>query len=251
MDNSKKQSVGAGFLILSAASIAVKLMSLVFVPVIRSCLGGDAGYSVYSTAYSVYAFIYVLTTAGFPVAISKLVTELTVTKHSQEAQKAFKTARLFLIIIGTFFTALMAIFAKPIARFMNNEESWAGILCIAPTLLICAILSAYRGYFQGRKNMIPTASSQIIEQIVHVGVSIFLVLLLKSKGVVWAVAGASIGTAAGALVALLMVMYFYGKTKPTVHAAIIAERDLRKREGILPVSTLAIIKKIFYTITCF
>ena len=68
MDNNRKQSVGAGFLILSAASIAVKIMSLVFVPVIRGCLGGDAGYSVYSTAYSVYAFIYVLTTAGFPVA---------------------------------------------------------------------------------------------------------------------------------------------------------------------------------------
>jgi len=246
MDNEKKQSVGAGFLILSAASIAVKLMSLVFVPVIRSCLGGDAGYSVYSTAYSVYAFIYVLTTAGFPVAISKLVTELTVTKHSEEAQKAFNTARMFLIIIGTFFTALMAIFAKPIARFMNNEESWAGILCIAPTLLICAVLSAYRGYFQGRKNMIPTASSQIIEQIVHVGVSILLVILLKSKGVVWAVAGASIGTAAGALVALLIVMYFYGKTKPSVYSAIEAERELRKASGILPVKTSEIIKKIFY-----
>ncbi|MBQ8164545.1 MAG: polysaccharide biosynthesis protein [Clostridia bacterium] len=246
MDNSKKQSVGAGFLILSAASIAVKLMSLVFVPVIRSCLGGDAGYSVYSTAYSVYAFIYVLTTAGFPVAISKLVTELTVTKHSEEAEKAFKTARTFLIIIGAFFMALMGIFAKPIARFMNNEESWAGILCIAPTLLICAILSAYRGYFQGRKNMIPTASSQIIEQIVHVAVSILLVVLLKSKGIIWAVAGASIGTAVGALVALLIVMYFYGKNKPNVNAVIISERDLREKEGILPVSTSSIIKKIFY-----
>lgn len=246
MDNNKKQSVGAGFLILSAASIAVKLMSLVFVPVIRGCLGGDAGYSVYSTAYSVYAFIYVLTTAGFPVAISKLVTELTVTKHFEEAEKAFKTARTFLIAIGLFFTALMAIFAKPIARFMNNEESWAGILCIAPTLLICAILSAYRGYFQGRKNMIPTAVSQIIEQFVHVGISIVLVMLLKSKGIVWAVAGASIGTAIGALVALLIVMYNYGKIKPSVQATIIAERDLRKQESILPVPLSSIIKKIFY-----
>ncbi|MBQ8827943.1 MAG: polysaccharide biosynthesis protein [Clostridia bacterium] len=246
MGENRKQSVGAGFLILSVASISVKVISLVFVPVIRGFLGGDAGYSVYSTAYSVYAFIYVLTTAGFPVAISKIVTELTVTKHSKEAEKAFCIARFFLICIGILFTSLMAAFAKRIARFMDNEESWAGILCIAPTLLICAVLSAYRGYFQGRKNMIPTASSQIIEQIVHVVVSIILVIALKSKGIVWAVAGASIGTAAGAFVALLIVMHHYYKSRNDVRTAISHERRIRISEKIEPVSTNTIIKKIFY-----
>ncbi len=246
MSDNKKQSIGAGFLILSVASISVKLMSLVFVPVIRGFLGGDAGYSVYSSAYSVYAFIYVLTTAGFPVAISKIVTELTVTKHSKEAEKAFKIARLLLICVGVFFTGLMAAFAKPIARFMDNEESWAGILCIAPTLLICAVLSAYRGYFQGRKNMIPTASSQIIEQLVHVGVSIALVIAFKSKGIVCAVAGASIGTAVGAFVALLIVMYYYYRSRNDVKSVIESEKSIRLQEKVDPVGTKTILKRIFY-----
>ena len=74
--NTKEQSIGKGFVVLSAANIAVKVVSLLFVPFLNKILGGEAGYSVYYSANQVFAFVYVLTTAGLPVAISKLVTEL-------------------------------------------------------------------------------------------------------------------------------------------------------------------------------
>ncbi len=240
----KVQTIGAGFVILSVANILVKVMSLVFVPLIRTFLGGDAGYSVYNSAYSVYAFVYVIATAGFPVAVSKLVSEYCGTDRTEDALKAFKLARIFLLIIGGILTVLVMLFAKPIAAFMNNADSWGGILCLAPTLFICAIMSAYRGFFQGRKNMKPTAVSQIVEQFVHVAVSFILVFALRSKGIVWAVAGASVGTAVGALVALIMVVSKYNQEKSVIREKLEFERTLeREYRGV---TTKDLIKKILY-----
>ena len=211
--NTQEQSIGKGFVILSAANIAVKVMSLLFVPFLRNLLGDDAGYSVYNSAYQVFAFVYVLTTAGFPTAISKLVTELTSTGNRKQATQAFKMARAFMVIIGVILSVVMIGFAKPIAGLMNNEESWLGVATLAPTVLICSLLSAYRGYLQGLKNMTPTAVSQVVEQLVHTVVSIVLVFALRSKGIVWAVAGATIGTTIGAAVALLVVIKYYRETQ--------------------------------------
>lgn len=220
-----QQSIGRGFLVLSLASILVKLMSLVFVPVMRGLLGGDVGYGVFGATNEVFAFVYVLTTAGLPVAVSKIVTELTATKQKREAERAFRLARSGLFLIGLLFTILMAVFAKPIARLMNNEESWLGMLFIAPNLLICSVLSAYRGYFQGKKNMSPTALSQIVEQLVHVLVSIVMVLLLRGKGIVWAVAGASTGTVVGSIVALVIVLRYYKLYQRDVRRELRRERQ--------------------------
>lgn len=203
--SNKQQSIGKGFVILSMSSIIVKVISLFFVPIMRALLGGAAGYAIFGASNEVFAFVYVLATAGLPVAISKLITELTAKNDPRAAERAFKMARAILFVIGLTLAVLLAVFSKPIARWMNAEESWAGILCIAPTILICAMLSAYRGYSQGKKNMTPTAISQIAEQVVHVIVSVVMVLLLRPMGIVWAVAGASLGTVAGALVALVIV----------------------------------------------
>lgn len=240
--NTKEQSMGRGFVILSAANIAVKLISLLFIPFLNKILGGEAGYSVYYSANQVFAFVYVLTTAGLPVAISKLVTELTSTGNRKQAQQAFSMARSLMVALGILLSIIMAVFAKPIARYMNNEESWMGVLTLAPTVLICSLLSAYRGYLQGMKNMTPTAVSQVAEQIVHVFVSIVLVLGLRSKGIVWAVAGASIGTAAGAFVALLIVVRYHTEYKKDM-------RVLHAGEGQssqMKLTNKALLRKIIY-----
>lgn len=203
--SSKQQSIGKGFVVLSVSNILVKVISLFFVPIMRMLLGGAAGYAIFGASNEVFAFVYVLATAGLPVAISKLITELTAKNDPRAAERAFKLARSILFMIGLTLAILLAVFAKPIAGWMNAEESWAGILCISPTVLICSMLSSYKGYFQGKKNMTPTAVSQVVEQLVHVVVSVVMVLLLRPLGIVWAVAGASTGTAVGAFIALLLM----------------------------------------------
>ena len=88
----KEQSMAKGFAVLSVASILVKILSLFFIPVIRSLMGGSAGYQVYYSAYQVFAFVYVLATAGLPVAISKVVTELTTGTDHRQSKRAFRIA---------------------------------------------------------------------------------------------------------------------------------------------------------------
>lgn len=205
----KEQSMAKGFAVLSVASVLVKILSLFFIPIIRSLMGGSAGYQVYYSAYQVFAFVYVLATAGLPVAISKVVTELMTGTDHRQSKRAFRIARMAMLILGSVLTLILLIFAKPIAAATGYEESWLGIAVIAPNILLCSVLSAYRGYLQGLKNMSPTAISQVVEQCVHLFVSIVAVLLLRDKGVVWMVAGASIGTLAGSIVALLVVYYYY------------------------------------------
>lgn len=205
----KEQSMAKGFAVLSVASILVKVLSLFFIPVIRSLMGGSAGYQVYYSAYQVFAFVYVLATAGLPVAISKVVTELMAGRDHRQAHRAFRIAQSVMLVLGAGLTVILLFFAKPIAAATGYEDSWLGIAVIAPNILLCSVLSAYRGYLQGLKNMTPTAISQIAEQCVHLFVSIVAVLILRNKGVVWMVAGASMGTLAGSVVALLVVYYYY------------------------------------------
>jgi stage V sporulation protein B len=219
------QSMAKGFAVLSAASIAVKVLSLLFVPILRKLMGGSAGYQVYTSANQIYAFVYVIATAGLPVAISKTVTEFISTGNRKAAQRSFRLARTFLAALGLFLTLLLAILSKPIAAASGYSEAWLGILVIAPNILICSLLSAYRGYLQGLKNMSPTAISQVVEQIVHLAVAIFMVFVLRSRGLMWAVAGASFGTVAGSVTALAIVIYFYlrsgsGKVPANASAAL-------------------------------
>ena len=203
----KQQTMGKGFAVLSVSNILVKILSLFFVPIMRSeYMLGRVDYSVFATSNTVFAFVYVLATAGLPVAIAKLVSELVSKKDEKGAERAFRLARSVMLMIGLVLSALMAILCKPIAVLMGMPESWGGILFISPTILICSVLSAYKGYFQGRKNMNPTAISQVLEQIVHMIVSIVMTWILLPYGVIWAVAGASMGTVAGAAVSLVFMI---------------------------------------------
>ena len=210
--SNKQQTMGRGFAVLSISNILVKVLSMFFVPILRLLLGGSSVYGVYSVSNTVFAFVYVLATAGLPVAIAKLVSELVSKKDEKGAERAFRMARAVMFSMGTVLTIIMAALSKPIARLMNAEDAWGGILFIAPTIMICSLLSAYKGYFQGRKNMNPTAISQVMEQFVHMIVSFAMVWILAPYGVVWAVAGASMGTVAGAFVSLVFMVYQRKKT---------------------------------------
>ncbi len=226
------QSMAKGFAVLSAASIGVKILSLLFVPVIRKLMGGSAGYQVYTSANQIYAFVYVIATAGLPVAISKTVTEFMSMGNPSAARRSFRLARTVLAGIGIVLTAVLLLLAKPIARASGYSEAWLGIAVIAPNILICSVLSAYRGYLQGLKNMTPTATSQIVEQIVHLLVAIAAVFILRGRGLAWAVAGASFGTVAGSVAALGIVVYYY--TRSSNHMAAGNNAPAASKAGTLP-----------------
>ena len=208
----KKQSTTKGFAILSAATFMVKLLSLLYVPFLRKILGGY-GYGVYSSAYTIFVYVYILTNAGIPVAISKMVSELIAVGNYKDAVKTFKIARFLLLILGMTMALLMLIFVVPLANATHSAPAKFAIMALAPTILISSVLSAYRGYFQGRGNMTPTAVSQVLEQIANTIFSLVFAAYFIKYGISEGAAGGTIGTSLGALVAVVYMIRAYEKNK--------------------------------------
>ena len=206
------QSTTKGFAILSVAGMLVKILSLLYIPFLLRIIG-EEGYGIYSAAYQIYVFIYVLTNSGIPVAISKLVSELIAVKNYKDAIKSFKIARFMLFILGLVMSLLMFVLAEPLARATNNTMSYLAIKSLSPTVFFTSIVSAYRGYFQGRGNMTPTAVSQIIEQIINTIFTLVFAALFYKYGLEAACAGGTIGTSLGAFAAAVYLVIVYGKNK--------------------------------------
>lgn len=210
--NLNKQSTSKGFAILSAAGFMVKLLSLLYVPFLLAILG-DVGYGIYARAYPIFVYMYVLTNAGIPVAISKMVSELIAVGNYRDAVKTFKIARFLLLILGTIMSLLMLIFAENLAVMAKSSNAKLAIMALAPTILISSVLSAYRGYFQGRGNMTPTAVSQVLEQIANTVFSLVFAAYFIKYGLAAGAAGGTIGTTLGALVAAIYMVHAYKKNK--------------------------------------
>lgn len=208
----KTQETTKGFAVLSVATLIVKVLSIIYVTLLITAIGNE-GYGIYYAAYTVFVFIYIVTTTGIPTAISKQVSELISLNNYKDAVKTFKIARAIMIITGSLMTLLMLIFSKNLAVYVEYEKANYAIMALAPTILFSAVRSAYMGYYQGQDNMTPRAISQVIEQIVNVIFSLIFAYLWVGYGLEMACMGATIGTPLGALVTMIYFMMYYSKHK--------------------------------------
>lgn len=207
-----KKAATRGFAILTVAGILNKVMSVAYVPILLQIIGG-VGYGIYTAGYKIYAFIYILTNSGFPIAISKLEAELIARKNYRDARRSFRVVSMVMTIYGFAMAALTAIFARQITTAMHYNRSYLVILALSPTMLFSAISGIYRGFFNGISNMKPTAMSQIIEQFLNVVLSLVFALMLMKYGIEWACAGATVGTTIGSLASALYLRQKYLRYK--------------------------------------
>ena len=199
-----KQSGGQSFLhgslILVIATALVKIIGAVYRIPLANLLG-TTGMGFYSTAYDLYVPMYSIAMAGLPIAISRIVAEHVAAGRYKDVRKTLKIAKLaFLVTGGTGFILMVAAaFLTTYGFNIFNIGSLPGILCIAPCLLFCCIMSAYRGYYEGLKNMTPTAISQVIEALGKLvfGFGIAFVVLKTTNNYSYAAAGALIGISIG------------------------------------------------------
>ncbi len=215
----KQQGFLEGSFILVFATVAVKLIGALFRIPLGSLLG-ETGMGYFSTAYDLYLPIYSLAMAGLPVAISKIVAEY-ITKHKySDVRKTLIISRRTFWITGIAGFVVMMIAAYPFAKFTLNTGSLFGIFAIAPSILFCCIMSAYRGYYEGLRNMYPTAISSVIEALGKLILGYgFAWLVIQYFGEVTptslsyaagaALMGISIGSLAGSI--YLSAKYHFGK----------------------------------------
>ncbi len=206
----KGESSTKGFVILSAAGLLAKLMSVFYVPLLRRTIGLE-GLGIYQMCYEVFIFAYAVTTLGAQPAIAKVVAELTATKNKRDAIKALKISTILYAGVGGVISILIMILSTPIANAIGTPEAAYGLLFLAPSIFVTSILSAYRGYFQGKNNMTEIAVSQVLEQIINVGVSLAFAYVLVKISIPYGSAGGTVGTTLGAIIACLYMVYVYYK----------------------------------------
>ncbi len=195
--------------ILAAASMIVRFIGFLYrVPM--TAIIGDTGNAIYSAGYQVYNFLLILSSAGLPAAIGKMVSERLALKQYTNAHKVFKVSMLFAAAMGFLFMLLLAILAKPVAvNICKIPDAYYTLLSLAPTIFIVGIMSVFRGYFQGMNNMVPTAFSQIVEQIFNAVFSVLLAYILIDKSIALSAAGGTAGTGIGALAGLIVMLFVY------------------------------------------
>lgn len=235
----EQKSVGRGFLILSIAGIAGKLLSALYVPLLTGILGSD-GYGIYVAGYDIFVFLIAVTSLGAQPAVTKVVTELRAIGHHKDALRAMRLSRRYLGIISFVIAALFMALAFPLTTWINREQSALTYLFLGPAIFFAAILAAYRGYMQGIEDMQSLAISQILEQLVNVILSlVFAALLLSAtSSLEWGSAGGTVGTSLGAIVALIYIIHIFNKK------SYYEEAEELHVEGKRKVSDRRIVKKL-------
>ncbi|MEW6228188.1 MAG: polysaccharide biosynthesis protein [Bacillota bacterium] len=250
-----RKSLIKGAAILAAAGLANRFLGAA-ARIALPTLIGDEGVGLYQMAYPVYGVFLVVSTAGIPVAVSKLVAEQAARNNARGTLKILKIATGILVLTGTFFSLALALGAGPIATCVARDARAAlAIIAVSPAVLILSVTSAFRGYFQGLQNMGPSAVSQVAEQVVRVSAMIGLAWLLLPRGVEFSAAGANLGAVIGGVAGLvvLLVAYFrlehvpgsWKVTWPQIKATVVHRAPASGDPGDYMSSTLALTRRIF------
>ena len=210
-----------GAIILLIANALVKVIGAIFKIPLTYILN-EEGMGYFSTSYQMYTWMFILATAGLPVAISKMVSESHARNRGYEVKRIFTVSMRLLMIIGVFGCAVLYFGADFFAtNLLKNSGAAHGIRAIAPAMLFVSAMSAYRGYFQGLQNMLPTACSEVAEALGKLLIGFSAAYLLASYGTEKAAAGAVFGVSCGGAMGFLILFFIYHKNKSkTIHSEV-------------------------------
>ena len=243
--------------ILAIASIVVRIIGIAYrIPMIN--IIGDEGMGYYGTAFNVYNIALLLSSYSLPLAVSKMVSVRLARKQYRNSVRILRAALVYATVVGALAAAVIWFGADFFARevFFMPYAAFA-LKTLAPTVWIMAYLGVFRGYYQGQGTMVPTALSQVFEQIVNAIVSVAAGSWLFNQAIKveilrgesgsgysnsWGAAGGTIGTGAGAFTALLFLLLLFAAYQRTIR-----KKVRRDRSGSLE-SYRTITKILFFTV---
>ena len=225
-----------GVFVLMLGGIAVKILGAIYrIPL--TWIIGTQGLGMYQLVYPVFSLLLVLSSTGAPTAISTMVADRVSRGRYQSAKQVLKVSIIILLTTGLIIGVLFACASGVLAMLQNNPSLNYLYLCLSLAIPLVAVLSAYRGYFQGFMNMTPTATSQIIEQLSKLVFGLGLAWLLSKKGIMLATLGAVLGVVVGELFAVLYILTYYLRHKNVQNQSFL-QNDYQE-------STKSIVKEFF------
>lgn len=211
------QSLQKGAYIMLFTAVLSKLIGALFkIPISQDFCLGDLGFGYFSAAYDLYTPISTLAISGFPVAISKIISDYIATNKFADIRLAFKYSKKILIIISLIEFILISLIIYPFSKLTDSSGNGLySLIAILPSILISSYLSLYRGFFEGFSNMKPPAISNIIEALgkLILGFSFAMITLKITNNVAYSAAAALIGISIGLV---LSSLYLHKKYKTSV-----------------------------------
>ena len=207
--------------ILAAASLIVRFIGMIYrIPM--SNILGEEGNGIYAVAFEIYDLMLLISSYSLPLALSKIMSAQRAKRQYKNVGRTFKVAMTFALVSGSLFCLILLAGAGFIED--NIYPEYVGVQIplriLAPTVFIVALLGVFRGFFQGKKTMVPTAFSQIVEQIINAIVSVgasFLFMVWHAGEIqqaAWGAAGGTLGTCLGAASALLVLIFLFYVYRP-------------------------------------
>jgi len=204
MNQSKKQTFLHGAALLALATAIVKIIGA-FYKIPLKMIIGDQGYGYFVTAYDIYMILLMISTAGLPIAMSRLISQASARGNYNQVRRVYVTARGIFLGLGIVSSGLMMGFSHQLAGFQKQPDAWVAIFCLGPCALLMCIMSTYRGFFQGQGNMRPTSNSQILEAgfKLVVGLVLALAVMRQTGSVAYAAGAAIVGVTVSCLVSAI------------------------------------------------
>lgn len=234
MSNTQK-SIVSGMTVLSVVGLICKIVGALYrIPL--AWLIGDEGMGTYQLVFPTYNMLLTISSAGLPVAISRMVSFTLARDDPRNARRIFRVALCLLASLGFIAMLLMIVMSPSLAIRSGDPSTQPGFVAIAPALLLVCIMSALRGFMQGQQNMVPTAISQLIEQVGKVFIALPLAYVGMRVSVAYAAAGVLLGTSIAEGAALLFMCVVYWRRKAAFSALaqnedepVLGKRTLVKR----------------------
>lgn len=209
----KKSFVGSA-IVLMLAGFIVKILGFVYRIYLSNLIGAE-GMGLFQLISPIYSLIILTLTSGISIAVSKMVAEEMAKNHSVNLRRITSCALFIVISSGIVVSVLLYLFIDPIVNvILKDSRTYYSMLLLIPCIPVVAAASALKGYFYGIQEVVPTAFSQIAEQVVRITLVITMAGYFLNIGLEYACALATIGMAAGEIANLLVLLVVY-KLKKT------------------------------------
>lgn len=201
-----------GIVIMTVSNLIVKAAGLMF-KIPMTALIGEEGMGYFNSAYNLFTWLYMLSCAGLPTAVSVMISKLPEGRRKSGALRIFKISALIFGAVGFIGCIGLVFGAGPISRLMRIENSEFAIIAVAPTLIFVCQSAAIRGYFQGFGNLLPHSFSQLIEALgkVFIGIALASYAMNEDMGIAMSAAygafGITVGVAAGTLTLYIAMLF--------------------------------------------
>lgn len=207
----RKQTFIQGTLILLFAGIINRMLGFIPRIALPRIIGAE-GVGLYQLGYPFFIVLVTVITGGLPLAIAKMVAEAEGENRPEQSRKILHTGLAISLTLGIFFTIVALLSASWVSSvILTDPRVYYTFVSMTPMIGIVAVSSIYRGYFQGRQNMLPSAFSSVLESVIRIFFMLWFSWLLLPKGIAFAAAGAMLGVTVGEIGGMmaLLLQYYY------------------------------------------